>query len=242
MNTFRAGGSHIRPAASTSLLALVPLLLALGLIMAGCSNPRASNTSPLDAYALSGGKIKHFIPMPGLSNDPGDAMLLAAVGLSHLSGPIARSAIVTFQTSNGNDLVGCLVVGNDVLVILEDFTRQAFGRGEFSAGPGSSEIVLGPPYNGKPFLATIQGQLFLYQDSQQYIQINPNDPNVLVGGKRIRLSHAVLWQDGKHPLRGGHVILLSDLLRLFRERDRQMGSGQSVRNVKIIYDLRDYHR
>ena len=89
MNTFRARGSPVRSAASTSLLAL-------GLIMAGCSNPRASHAPPLDAYALSGSKIKHFTPMPGLSNAPGDAMLLAAVGLSHLRGSVARSAIVTF--------------------------------------------------------------------------------------------------------------------------------------------------
>ena len=58
-----------KPAASTLLLALVPLLLALGLVTAGCSNPSASNTPPLDAYALSGGKITGFTPMQGEGPD-----------------------------------------------------------------------------------------------------------------------------------------------------------------------------
>ena len=233
---FLSSSPRIGPAAATTLL------LALCLIAAGCNNPRVPYTPPVNAYALSGGKIKHFTPTPGLPNDPGDKMLLAAVGFSHIKGSVARSAIITFQSSTGNNSVGCLMVGKNVLVILEDFTRQAFGWGEFSAGPGSLETVAGPPYNGKPFLETKQGQLYLYRNSQQYIQISPNETTALVGGKRVQLNHPVLWQDGKHPLMGDHVILLSDLLRLFQERDKQVGSGISVRNVRIIYDIRDYHR
>lgn len=242
MSIFRARGSPVRPAASTSLLALVPLLLALGLVMAGCSNPRASNTPPLDAYALSGGKIKHFTPMPGLSNAPGDAMLLAAVGLSHLRGSVARSGSVTFQTSNGNDLVGCLIIDNAVLISLDDLVRQGFGRVQLAETQGSLVTVYGPPYNGKPFVETRQGEMYLYQGAPQYIQITPGSNVAIVGGKHILLHHPILWQKGADLLGGNHIILLSDALRLFREHDRQMGSGQSVRNVKIIYDLRDYHR
>lgn len=220
-------------------------LLIVCLIMPGCGSrtaPKIVNMPPLDAYATSGGKIKHFTPLPGLEHDSSNSILLTAAGLSNIKGSTARSAIVTFQSSTGNNLVNCLVVGTHVLVILEDFTAEAFGWVNPSAGPGSSVVIQGPPYNGKPFLLTKPGQAFLYEDSQQYIQLDPNSQTALVGGKRIALSHPVLWQEGKHPLSGDHVILLSDLLRLLQERGKQMGSGMPVRNVKIIYDLRDYHR
>lgn len=229
--------SRIRQALS------IATLLTIDLVIPGCVRlPPGQETPPLNASALSGGKIKNFIPVPGLEHDPTNPMLLTAAGLSGINGSVAHSGFITFQSSSGNNLVSCLVIGSNILVVVEDFTRQAFGWEQFSAGPGSPIIVQGPPYNGKPFLQTKKGQVFLYDDSQHYIQITPNDKTALVGGKPIQLSHAVLWQDGKHPLRGDHVIFLADLLRLLQERDKQMGSGTSIRNVKIIYDLRDYHR
>ena len=83
--------------------------------------------------------------------------------------------------------------------------------------------------------------MYLYERTPQYIQITPGSNVAIVGGKYILLHHPVLWQPGKDPLQGNHIMLLPDALRLFQERDRQMGAGKSVRNVKIIYDLRDYH-
>lgn len=232
--------------------AFIAALLTLFLFAAGCNkyakfsaaglSSTGTNSSSLDSHALSRGKITHFTPMPGLPNNPSDKMLLAAFGLSNLNGSVARSGVVAFQSSNGNSSVSCLVINDHVLVVLEDFTRQAFGWENFSAEPGSSIVVQGPPYNGKPFIQTKKGQVFLYGNSQQYIQIDANSNIAVVGGRPIQLSHIVLWQDGNHPLSGDHVLLLSDLLRLWQKRDGQMGVGQSVRNVKIIYDLRDCHR
>ena len=229
------------------LVVFVSLIMVLLIAMGGCRSslpdPVAFKTPPpLDVYGLSAGKITHFVPTPGLEYDSDNSMLLRAVGLSNIKGTEARKGFVAFQSSTGNNLVGCLVIGDNVLVVMEDFQRQAFGEGTFSALPGSPMIVQGPPYNGKPFLETKYGQLYLYQDSKQYIQISPNEKTALVGGKRVPLSQPVLWQDGRHPLRGDHVLLLSDLLRILQERDKQIGSGTSIRNVKIIYDLRDYHR
>jgi hypothetical protein len=221
------------------------MLLTLGLLSVGCSNrpdPRLSNAPPLNAAALSGGKITHFVPLFGLEHDSSNSILLAAVRLSNIKGSLAHSGLITFDSRTGHNSVSCLVIGNNSLVVVEDFMRQALGKGFPSAGPGSSVIVQGPPYNGKPFLQTKVGQLFIEPDSQQYIRINPNDTNALVGGKLVGLKQAVLWQDCKHPLGGDHVMLLSDLLHLWEERDKQRGSGQSVRNVKIIYDIREYHR
>jgi len=225
----------------------VSIMLGLVLLLSGCRSnlpdPKAFKTPPpLDVYSLSAGKITHFVPVPGLEYDSDNSMLLEAIGLSNIKGPEARKGYVTFQSRTGNNVVGCLVVGNNILVVLEDFQSEAFGEVTFSASPGSPIIIKGPPYDGKPFLETKYGQLYLYQDSRQYIQISPNEATALVGGKRVPLSQPVLWQDGKHPLRGDHVMLLSDLLRLLHEHDKQIGSGTSIRNVKIIYDLRDYHR
>ncbi len=229
--------------------ALLPMLLALAL--AGCglnhtehvdSSTVNSPPTPTDAYTLSGGKITRFIPMPGLPSDPSDKMLLAAFKLSHLSGSTARSGAVTFQSRTGNNLVGCLVVNKNVLVSVEDLMRQAFGWLCSANTLGSRVIVQGPPYNGKPFIETRRGRLFLYQDSKQYILLNPNSRTAIIGGKSVQLSQPVLWQDGKHPLSGNHVILLSDLLKIWQEHDKQVGSGTSIRNVRIIYDVRDYRR
>ena len=197
---------------------------------------------PLDAYTLSGGKITQFVSLPGSNNDPTDKMLLAAFGLSLLKGSSARSALVTFQTSAGNNLVGGLVINNNVLVSLDDFTRQAFGWEQLDETKGSFVTVRGIPYFSKPFLKTNQGEMFLYKNSPQYIQITPGSQIALVGGKRISLRHPVLWQNGQHPLQGNHVMLLSDLLLLFKEHDKQTHSTASIRKVKLVYDIRDYQR
>ena len=226
---------RIRPAAATILL------LALCLIVAGCNNPRVPYTPP-DAYALSGGKIKHFTPTPGLPNSPTDRMLLAAVGLSRLKGSTARSAFVTFQSSAGNNAVGCLVIGNNVLVSLDELFRQGFGREQVDERQGSAVVVHGSPYYGKPFTENYQGEMFLYKETPQYMRVTPGRKAAIVGGVPVQLHHPVLWQPGADPLQGNHIMLLLDALRLFQERDRQMGSGKSIRNTKIIYDIRDYHR
>ena len=140
MITFRARGSHIRPAASTSLLALVPLLLALGLVTAGCSNPRASHAPPLDAYALSGGKITRFISEPGLSADPTARAMLLACRQLPVTSSIAQSATLVVTTGQfGRVPLHALVVGKQVLMLPSDFATMGI---TFSAN--SHEFILYP--------------------------------------------------------------------------------------------------
>jgi len=228
-----------------ALLSRTTLFLSL-LAVSGCASQskpqRIQQPRSLDAYTLSGGKIAHFTPLPGTYDDPSDKMLLVAAGLSHLNGSVARSALVTFQSSTGNNLVGCLIINDNILVNLDDFCRQAFGWEQPDETRNSFVIIHGAPYNGKPFIEKRSGEMFLYNRSPQYIQITPGVQTVLVGGRRITLHHPIIWQDGEHPLGGNHIMLLPDLLQLFRERDKQLGYGASVRNVKIVYDIRDYHR
>ena len=81
-------GSHIRLAAATTLL------LALWLIAAGCNNPRAPSTPPVNAYALSGGMITHFVPMPDLLNSPADKAMLLACRQLPITSDTARSAVL----------------------------------------------------------------------------------------------------------------------------------------------------
>jgi hypothetical protein len=124
--TFSFNGFGIRSAA------LATMLLALAFFVAGCRSslpdPRAFNTPPNDAYALSGGKITHFIPEPDLPADPNAKALLQACRALPLKSSTAQSAYVIFHSRKGTQLVPALIVGSMTLVLMGSIDRMLNGE------------------------------------------------------------------------------------------------------------------
>ncbi len=203
----------------------------------GCEGRRAltqydTPSSPTDAYALSGGKITRFIPRPASDSDPRDKFLLAAFGKAHLPGHTARSVILQLPGNRGNCTIGALAVGKHTLVSVEDMVQMAFGVMVGDTPKGAWITVKGKPFNGKPFLETKSGELFVYPDSQVYVQLTPGSRWAVVGGQRIALKHPVVWGDIKSGIEGNHVMLLEDMLRVFQQR---LGGPQAIHTrVKVL--------
>jgi hypothetical protein len=192
------------------------MLLTLGLLSIGCSNrpdPRLSNAPPLNAAALSGGKITRFVPEPGLANDPAARAMLMACQQLPVTSRIARSASAVITTGQfGNFPLHALVIGKQVLVLPTDLATMGIEFG----GSGS--------------------ELILYPLSKQAIIIAPGGNWARVGRKKVKLTKPIIGVD--HQL----VMVLDDLLTVLGERDRQRHQSPFIRDVKIIYDIRDYHR
>lgn len=108
------------------------MLLALGLLITGCSSnrpsPRAFNAPALDAYALSGGKITHFIGNPELPADPTAKALLQACRSLSIKSHTAQSAYVIIHSRKGTQPVPALVVGGMTLVLMGSIERMLNGE------------------------------------------------------------------------------------------------------------------
>ena len=143
MSIFRAGGFLVRPAAATSLL------LALGLVTAGCGNPRAPNTPPLDAYALSGGKITDFMANPYMPADPSMRALLESCQKFPLKSKSARSACVLLKSRKGTQPIPALTVDNVTLILVGSVERMLGGeanhcsRGILNLPDGHKRVKIG---------------------------------------------------------------------------------------------------
>ena len=208
---FLPSSPRIRPAAAATTL-----LLALCLIAAGCSNPRAPSTPPLDAYALSGGKIKHFMPTPGLPNSPADKAMLLACRQLPITSDTARSAVLVVAAGQfGRCPLHALVIGkgNMVLMLPGDLVTMGMSHGlTFDKATAPDKGV---------------GNITLF----------PGSSVALVGQKKILLHNPVM------PVATYDLVMnWTDMRGLLDERDRQRHQPPFIRSEQIIYDIRDYHR
>ncbi len=81
-------------------------------------------------------------------------------------------------------------------------------------------------------------KFILYPLSQQKIVFVVNSKIAYVGAKKILLRNFIV----QTPQTKQIVMSLSDLLLLLHERDMQRHQSPFIRNVQLIYDIRDYHR
>ncbi len=222
--------------------AAVTLLLTLLLLCAGCRSgpdPSAFNTPPTDAYALSGGKITHFTPTPGLPSSPADKAMLLACRQLPITSHTARGAFLVVTAGQfGRVPINALVVGDKVLMLPGDFITMGMSHGLGFARPYRPGAVSLTPNStaelaGAPNTEMVMepgpgvGNVILIEDSK----------TALVGHKQMTLHDPVLSVETKDL-----VMNWADMLTLFKERDRQRHQPPFIRDVKIIYDLKDYHR
>ena len=192
------------------------MLLALSLITGGCSNPRIVKTAPTNAYALSGGKITRFVPTPGLPNSPADEAMLLACRQLPVTSSTARSAFLVVTAGQfGRVPLHALVIGNDSMVLMlpGDFVTMGMSHGLTFAKATAPEKGVGN------------------------ITLTAGSGVALVGQKKMILRHPVMAV-ATYDL----VMDWKDMSALLSERDRQRHQPPFIRDVKIIYDLRDYHR
>ena len=212
---FPPSTTTVRPAVKTLLLAF-SLAFCFGL--PGCRSsgpdPSAFNTPPTDAYALSGGKITRFTPMPGLPGSSTDKAMLLACRQLPLTSHTARSAFLVVTAGQfGRVPISGLVVGNQVFMLPGDFVTMGMDHGLGFSHESAPERGVGG------------------------IMLTSGSRIATVGQKRMVLHDPVLFVANE-----GSVMNWADLLALFQERDRQRHQPPFIRNVQIIYDLRDYHR
>lgn len=62
--------------------------------------------------------------------------------------------------------------------------------------------------------------------------LNPGSKFANVGGTQVALQQSVIWVDDDKD----QVMLLSDLVKLFKVSDAQTGS-HTIQQVKIVYKL-----
>ena len=62
--------------------------------------------------------------------------------------------------------------------------------------------------------------------------LNPGSKFADVGGTQVALQQPVIWVDDEKQ----QIMLLSDLVKLFRVSDAQTGS-HTIQQVKIVYKL-----
>lgn len=171
------------------------------------------NPPPLDAQALSGGKITHWEPTPYLPSDPSAKTFLRACRQISVDSRQARSAFVIIQTGKfGRFPLHALVVGNKTLVLPEDLVTMGMGDG-----------------------AITDTTFVFYDRSPTAISLIVDSPWALVGKTRIPLSMPMV----QVPETREYVMALPDLLKVFAERDRQRHQSPFIHYMKTIYDLRD---
>jgi hypothetical protein len=210
--TFSFNDFGIRSAAFTVML------LAFVFIMAGCRSslpdPRAFNTPPNDAYALSGGKITHFTSMPFLLSNPADKAMLEACQQLPIHTNTARSALLVVSAGQfGRVPLHAMVVGDRVLILPGDFAR------------------LGIMCSGDSHSFT------LYPTSPQSMTFIHDSKIAFVGNKKMQLQWPMIATQSADL-----VMTLSDMKSVFHERDVQRHQPPFIRDAQIIYDIRDYHR
>ena len=115
---------------SSTVSALVGLTLCL--MLTGCNSnkpdPAIFNTPPLDAYALSGGKITHFQGHPNLLADPNATALLQACRYLPINSNSAQSVILIFHSRKGTQPIPALKVGNQTLILMGSVDRMLNGE------------------------------------------------------------------------------------------------------------------
>ena len=122
-------GSRVRQATSTAWG--LALCLALAECNAGHSHrldPSPFNTPPLNAYALSGGKITRFIGNPELPADPTARPLLQACRSLPRTSRTAQSVYVMFKSRFGVTPIPALRVGGATLVLVGSVERMLVGE------------------------------------------------------------------------------------------------------------------
>ena len=172
--------------------------------------PSSARQAPLDAYALSGGKITHFVPKPELLNDPTDVSMLEACRYLPLTSTTARSAYVIVHGRGKVVPTSALVIGKTVLVTLGEVTR-----------------VLG--------IATTDntaGGLTLFPGSPQSIVTRANQTKVEVGNRTVMMSSPMFWAHN-----GGLVMTLPDMQKIFQSRAVQRGTTADFNVDRVVYHL-----
>lgn len=228
----------------TSTTGLLNIYVGLfALVSIGCHSevpaldPKYSAPPPNDAPALSGGKITHFIPSPTTNPaDPDDRTMLKACRQLNGIGSVARSgiAVLTFRSNASNRVektgVAALVISKGVLV-------EPSGVERFM-GRADSIGRKGYVYHrkGRNVTMTAEGSYIIYPnwpgDEEQFILLNPGSKFANVGGTQVALQQPVIWVDGEKD----QVMLLSDLVKLFKVSDAQTGA-QSIIKTSIVYKL-----
>jgi hypothetical protein len=107
------------------------MLLTLGLLSIGCSNrpdPRLSNSPPLNAAALSGGKITNFTANPYIPADPSIRSLLESCRKLPGTSSTARSAYVLLKSRKGTQPIPALTIDEITLVLTGSVERMLGGE------------------------------------------------------------------------------------------------------------------
>ncbi len=209
-------------------------LCLLTLLLAGCQSrvPRDAKGVPIDQYyhlpppnnatVLSGGKITYFLPSSTNNpEDPNDRVMLKACRQIKGIGNAARSGdvVITFHSNVSGraekTAVSALVVGKQVLV-------QPFAVTRFMGIPELFRLT--KDFSEFRFYPGIRGNL------NQYVLLTPGNKSADVGGKKVVLQQPVIWVDDEKQ----QIMLLSDLLKLFKVSDAQTGN-HSILRTKIIY-------
>lgn len=189
------------------------LALTLALPLPGCRNTRpqpiSANQQPLNASALSGGKITHFIGNPELPNDPRSRAMLEVCQHLTLNSTTARSGYAIFNAPEGQFPVGILIVGNQTLACLGDVFR-----------------------NHNMPLQIINGIVVLYPGSSSSITLDPSKKFALVGKTKIALKNKALYQPSDKQL----IMSLPDMITVFHARDEQTG-GHEIQFLKTVDNL-----
>ena len=106
--------------------------LTLCLMLAGCNSnkpdPAIFNSPPLDAYALSGGKITNFQGISGLPADPAAKALLQACRYLPINSHSARSVYLIFHSRKGTQPIPALEVGDQTLILVGSIDRMLNGE------------------------------------------------------------------------------------------------------------------
>ncbi len=194
------------------------LTLTLILLISGCKDTRPQpdnpNQPPLNAYTLSGGKITHFIGNPDLPNDPAAKGFLLACRQLTLHTNTARSALLVLTAGQfGRSPLHAMVIGDLVLMLPGDFATM-----------------------GIPF-SSVDHNFILYPNSPQKITFLQGTKTALVGKTKVQLQDPVV-ATASNDL----VMTLADMKTVFHERDVQRHERPFIRDVQIIYDIKDYHR
>lgn len=198
----------------------VSLLLALSLCLVsiGCQYkrpvPSSFNQPVTDAYALSGGKITHFTPQPGLPASPADKAMLLACRQLPLQTNTAQSALLVITAGqHGKSPLHAMVVGNRVLMLPGDLATM-----------------------GIPF-SSVDHNFTIYPNSPQKITFLQGTKTALVGETKVQLQDQIIATQSNDL-----VMTLADMKTVFHERDVQRHQPPFLRDVQIIYDIKDYHR
>ena len=203
------------------------------LVFCGCQGRTYPPGSPLDpnyrpppsnasqAAALSGGKITRFIPTTAKNPaDPSDRVMLKACRLLSTASNTAQSGYVRFDFWNTN-VSRKAVTGADALIVGDQVLVQPAAVSKFMGLADAFDLgghfTIYPNINGHP---------------QQRILLTPGRSFARVGGQKVALQQPVVWVEPEKE----QVMLLSDLLTLFRVSDAQTGS-RTILQTKIVYRL-----